>query len=337
MLRRAFPAACVLVVAMWPGAALAQARSGPQPSDQVVLRGDVVVPRGQVVGEVVVFDGTVLVGGVVRGDVVVLNGSVTISGQVAGDVIAVHGTIRLLPTAQVAGTVRGGSDVVVAAGAQVGGGIARGVRFSLSGPVAALGALLAAAAVAVSVLVVALLLWWLAPRGVERVASVGREHPLAAGGWGMALALGLPILAVATAATILGLPIGLSLLLATGLLWLLGLAAATWVVGRALVREPRRAGGALAAGWGVGTAVGLVPVLNVVWWTLGGIFGVGVLLVATWRARRIATSAAPGFGDGGRAGRHRRGRIPPVPVAPAPAAAVADASSAPPETPLAED
>jgi hypothetical protein len=39
-----------------------------------VLRGDVVVARGQVVGEVVVFHGSVTVGGVVRGDVVVLDG-----------------------------------------------------------------------------------------------------------------------------------------------------------------------------------------------------------------------------------------------------------------------
>ena len=53
MLRRAFPAACALVLASWPIGALAQARVVVQPKDQIVLRGDVVVPRGQAVGEVV--------------------------------------------------------------------------------------------------------------------------------------------------------------------------------------------------------------------------------------------------------------------------------------------
>ncbi len=122
MLRRAFPAVCVLVLVLWPAAARAQARIVETPQDQVVLRGDVVVPKGQVVGEVVVFRGSVNVAGVVRGDVVVLDGPVTIGGQVSGDVIAAHGTIRLLASAQVRGSVRGGSDVVVADGAQVQGG-----------------------------------------------------------------------------------------------------------------------------------------------------------------------------------------------------------------------
>ena len=347
MLRRAFPAACVLVLVLWPAAARAQVRVGQTPSDQVVLRGDVVVARGQVVGEVVVFHGSVTVGGVVRGDVVVLDGQVTIAGQVSGDVIAVHGAIRVLATAQIAGSVRGGSDVVVADGAQVGGGVARGVRFTLSGPLGALGALLAAAAVSVSALVMALLLWWASPRGVERAATAGRERPLASAIWGVAVALALPVGALLAAATVLGLPFGLAVLLAVGALWLLGLAATTWVIGRALVRTPRRAGAALAAGWGIAVAVGLVPVLNVVWWTLGGVFGVGVVLVAIAGARRAGPAVtASGFDleGSGRAGRHRPGRVPPVPVAPTGSASTAASSpsatgpsASAPETPLAED
>jgi hypothetical protein len=337
MLRRAFPAACVLALVLWPAAALAQARIVETPQDQVVLRGDVVVPKGQVVGEVVVFRGSVNVAGVVRGDVVVLDGPVTIGGQVSGDVIAVRGTIRLLAGAQVRGSVRGGSDVVVADGAQVQGGIDRGVRFTLSGPLEALGALLAAAAVSVSALVMGLLLLLLSPRGVERVAVAGRERPFASSGWGLAAAVVVPVFAVAASATILGLPVGLAVLLATGALWLVGLAAAMWVIGRALVRPPRRPVAALAAGWGIGTAVGLVPVLNVVWWTLGGVFGVGAIIVAVWGARRGAPQRPSGFEGTVRPGRHRSGRVPPVPELPAPTTAVGAPSAAPPETPLAED
>src|SRR5688572_1682554 len=64
--------------------------------EQIVLSGRVLVPRGQVIGEVVVFTGRVVVGGVVQGDVVVLDGPITVSGQVSGSVVALDGQIRLL-------------------------------------------------------------------------------------------------------------------------------------------------------------------------------------------------------------------------------------------------
>ena len=329
MLRRAFPAACALLLASWPIGALAQARVVVQPKDQIVLRGDVVVPRGQVVGEVVVFTGTATVAGVVRGDVVVLDGPVTIGGQVSGDVVAIHGPIRLLSSAQVAGSVRGGGDVEVADGAQVHGGVARGVRFTLSGPVGAFGALLASVAVAVSVLATGLLMLLLAPRGLERLATVGRERPFVSAAWGIALTLAVPLAAVAAGATVLGLPIGLAALLSIGLLWLVGIAAATWVLGRAFVREPRPRIAALAAGWGIGTAVGLVPILDLAWWLLGGAFGLGAIAVAVWGARSARPLVPGGTEEASRSGRHRAGRTTLVPAT--------TSSSAPPATPLAED
>ena len=110
-----------------------------------------------------------------------------------------------------------------------------------------------------------------------------------------------------------------------------------WVIGRALVRPPRRPVAALAAGWGIGTAVGLVPVLNVVWWTLGGVFGVGAIIVAIWGARRAAPERPSWFEGTAGQGRHRSGRVPPVPEVPASATAMGAPSAAPPETPLAED
>ena len=98
------------------------------------------------------FRGSATVAGVARGDVVVLDGPITVGGQVSGDVIAVHGSVRLLATAQVAGSVRAGGDVHQIEGAQVGGAIQHGVRFTLSGPLDVLGPLLTSAAMAVSIL-----------------------------------------------------------------------------------------------------------------------------------------------------------------------------------------
>src|SRR6476659_3801102 len=106
MSRRSAMIVLLIAIGLWPRPASAQVSGAKAAVDQVVLRGDVVVARGQVVGEIVVFSGSATVAGVARGDVVVLDGPITVAGQVGGDVIALHGSVRLLATAQVAGTVR---------------------------------------------------------------------------------------------------------------------------------------------------------------------------------------------------------------------------------------
>jgi len=275
--------------------ARAQPVDEAEPNDLIVFTGDVIVPRGLTVGEVVVVLGTVTVLGSVEGDVIVLEGPVTISGRVAGDVVAIDGRVRLQPSAQIGGGVLAGSTVEVEEGAEVGREIREGVRISLAGPVAALGALLTPLAMAVSTLLLMLVLMLLAPRGVDRLGTVVRTAPFVSAGWGLLLAVLVPVLAVAAVATILGLPLGLAVLLGSGLLFLLGFVAASWGVGRAIVPGSRR--GALFAGWGIGAVVGLVPLLNVAMWALGSIFGLGLLAVATWRARGT--------------GKHRLGGVPP--------------------------
>ena len=302
-MRRAFPALVLAAVLGAPAFALAQASEGGGAPDQVVLSGDVIVPRGTVAGEIVVFHGSATVHGVASGDIVVLDGSIVVGGQVRGEVVALDGDVRLLPTAQIAGGVLAGGDVAAADGAQVAGTVRSGVRVSLAGPLAALGTLLAPAAIAVSTLVALLLLLLLAPRGLERVAQAARSATGASAGWGIVLTIALPAFAVLACASVLGLPLGLSLLLATGLVWFVGQACAAWAVGRALVREPKPRILAVLAGWAVAAAVGLVPLLNVGWWVLAGAFGVGTVTVASWRAR------GPG--------RHRAGGVPPPGFAPA--------------------
>jgi hypothetical protein len=311
-----------------PGAALAQA-AAPAPSDQIVLSGDVSVPRGTVVGEVVVFSGSASIAGVAQGDVVVLDGPVTVTGQVGGDVVALGGSVHLADTAQVTGDVSASGAVTQADGAQVGGSVRRGVRFTLAGPASALGSLLASAAVAVSVLLVLLAGLLLAPRGLDRVAESAHAVPARSALWGLATWVLVPALAVVAAATVLGLPLALAVLLGAALVWLVGLAAVSFVIGRLFVRAPRSRLGAAFAGWGVIAAVGLVPVVNAVWWVLASMFGMGAVVVATWRSRHGAPLV-----PGGRGGRHRaRGRVAPAPV---PASAGAEASR-PRDMPLAED
>ena len=67
-------------------------------------------------------------------------------------------------------------------------------------------------------------------------------------------------------------------------------------MGRALLGAPRSRWLAFLAGWAIVGVVSLVPFLNIALWALGSIFGLGAMLVATWRARA-----------GPRGGRHRAG------------------------------
>ena len=84
-----------------------------------------------------------------------------------------------------------------------------------------------------------------AARRSRPARSTGSRPPLAprrsrrwgGGSWSRSR---VPVLAVAAAASILGLPLGLSLLLAFGLIALVGLALATFAVGRLIVRRTAR-------------------------------------------------------------------------------------------------
>ena len=206
----------------------------------------------------------------------------------------------------------GAHGVRLEPGALVRGDVREDVAFTPRASFAALGALLGAAAIACSTLIVLLLLLAVAPRALDRVATAGRTAPFASMAWGLVLGMLLPVLAIGTAASILGLPFGLALMLGLGLAALVGYAFAVMVMGRLIVREPRGRLGALFAGWGLAAAIGLVPFLNVAVWVLGSLFGLGSALVALWRARTETPSR----------GRHRAGYAAtlPDPRPPAPTA-----------------
>jgi hypothetical protein len=294
--RRAL-AVSTLAVLAWPATALAQDAPAIEPEDQIVLAGWVSVPRGERVGEVVIFSGRASVSGVVTGDVVVFEGPVTVIGQVDGSVIAADGSVRLEESARVGGDVFASEAVVARPGSKVGGETRSGVRFSFEAPLAALGKLLGPVAVAVSVLLTGLSLVLLMPRGADAVAEAMASAPLASLGWGVLVSISVPIATVALIISVLGLPLGLALFLSLGLWWLVGLTWAAWCAGRGLVRAPRGRVTAFLAGWAILAAVGLVPILNVALWTLAPTLGVGAMLVAVWRSRH----------GGDRHGRHRAG------------------------------
>jgi hypothetical protein len=272
--------------------------------DQIVLSGTVTVPRGRSVGEVVVFHGRASVAGVVAGDVVVLDGPIVVSGQVGGSVVALNGPIRLGPTASVGRDVLGGQAVRLEPGALVAGQVRDRVAFTPRGTLAVLGRLLGPIAVAVSVLLMLLLVFAIAPRALDGTATAGTSSPVASMAWGLVFSVAMPLLAAVAAITIVGLPFGLAVGLAAGLLWMLGLAFACFALGRAITGRAHGRARPLFAGWGLVAAVGLVPFLNATVWVIGSAFGLGSAFVAVWRAR---SSAGRSRSATARGGRHRAG------------------------------
>ncbi len=282
-----------------------QTSPGPAPQsagNQVVLLGRVVVPQGQSVGEVIVFSGRVVVEGIVRGDVVVVDGPITVSGQVSGSVVALDGSVRLLGTAQVGGDVLAHDQVMVAPGAAVQGRMTEGVSFNISRPLRAIAAFVSWLAVAVSTLLLGLLFAFVAPRALDRTADAGRTAGWASAGWGVALALGVPALAVLAVASVLGVPLGIGLLLSIVLLSLFGVVVTAQTVGRRLVDRERRTATAFVAGWAIETVIGIIPWVSGAVFAAAAIFGLGATMVAVWRSRDSRHRAR-------RAGKHRAGAI----------------------------
>lgn len=273
------------VVVTMAGTGYALARDGfnlERPQDQIVLSGTVNVPRGHEVGEVVVFHGQAQIGGVVHGDVVVFDGRAEVGGQVSGSVIVIHGNVVLGSGAQVRGDVRAGGRVLTEKGFRVGGSVRQRVRFTLPLEIGRWASWLA---VAVSTLILGLLVLLVAPRASEAIATVAVGAPWISLGWGFAAFVGLPLLAILAAITLVGLPFGLGLLLALAFVDFVGYAFAQLALGRLLWRAPRSRALAFLFGWAIVTAVTAIPFVGGVAWVAGAVFGLGAVSVAVWRAR----------------------------------------------------
>ena len=275
----------LLAVLLLGLAAPAWAQANQASEAFVVLSGRADVPRGQQVGDLVVFHGSSTVAGTVNGSLTAFDAPVTISGRVNGDVMAFNGRVELQPGANVTGDVVSQSAPVVASGATIGGTTTRlqtRTNWNGFGWVGRFGWWLA---VSVSTLVIGLVLVWLLGRGAERVLEAGRTRVGPAIGLGLLVFFGLPILAGLALVTVVGIPLGLVVLAALLLIYALGYSASGWVLGRSILRRPGAWVVAFLAGWAILRVVALIPILGGLVWFAAVVFGLGVLAVAIWYAR----------------------------------------------------
>lgn len=269
--------------------------------DSVQAVAGTVVIRGTVTGDVQVATGSLVIAGVVQGDVSGAAGSVDIRGRVAGDVNVGTGSLTLAEgaviggqlnagtgSALIAGTVRGdaaigGGDIVLTPtatfqgdlrydgdltdrGATVDGQLVRdrslgGTSFQ---PFSGVGdALFDVYGFLVSFVLGAVLLLAF-PAGTNGIRDRVREDPLTSGLYGLVVLVGVPILLVLVAITVIGIPLAvigaLLFALAAWVASVLGrYAVGGWLLGYAGT-DNRWA--ALLVGMLAVAVVGLVPVLG---------------------------------------------------------------------------
>lgn len=301
--------------------------------DSVEAAGGTVIVRGTVTGDVDAAAGSVIIAGTVEGDVSAGAGSVEITGQVDGDVSVGTGSLTIgkdaviggrlkagAGSARIAGTVVG--DVELGAGsivleptatfqgdvrydgdlddrgATVDGRLIRDRSLTQSEfrPFAGFGSTLFDVYGFLVNLVLGAVLLLVFPDGSRRLARRLRDEPLSTGLYGLVALIGIPILLVLVAITIIGIPLAIiGALLFAVMVWVGSIygryAVGEWLLG--YVGTDNR-WLALVVGLVVVGLVSLVPILGglvefVV--LLLGLGGLGVLALGALRGRRGRSAA----------------------------------------------
>ena len=293
-----------------------------------------IVIEGTVTGDVSGVAGNVVIDGTVEGNVNVAAGDITIRGEVLGDVSGATGNLNIGPdgrvagdldtgagTVTIAGTVEGDArigaeTITLADGASIGGSLTYDgeLRGDADGVVAgdvtrdpSIGVGLfdeiqpfVQWVFAVNVFLINLLLGavlvGLFPRFSDGVAARARASPLWSGLAGLGVLIAVPILLIATAITVIGLPITLVGALFFALLAWIGLIYGRFAVGVWLLSLA-----GVESRWG-GLVVGLL--LGAVLWQIpivGGflnfavfLLGLGALVYQLFsRRRRLGSVPTP--------------------------------------------
>ncbi len=262
-----------------------QDRSDPD-NAIVVISGDVTVARGHVVKGVYVASGDVRIAGQVDGDVFLASGDAVISGRIDGDLVTFGGQARLLPTARVTGDVNYGDErPIVAAAAVVNGDVQKESWNDGLGLLPFIGAFVLWFAIGISSVVLGCILLLIAPRAADVIAAQTRERTGVTIAIGLAIFISLPIAAVISAITVLGLPLAFGILLALMPLAAIAYVAAAWALGRAIVKPPRERILSFLAGLAILRALALIPFLGGLVGFAAVVFGFGLIGAAIGAAR----------------------------------------------------
>ena len=312
-MRRWLALALVLMAAMWPAFAWAQAPGDDDDTDGLALRagGNYTLPADQRVEVVIVLDGDALIEGTITDTLIIVNGTATVRGTVEDDVVVIRGDLVIEPTGVVNDVTLIRSDIEEQPGSTIRGDVEKTNWWFSPGFGYLIGFLFY---LAFTVFVIA--------AGLLFAAVGGKQLSLAAASMsrqtgrtilmGIIAAIVLPIIAVVFLFTIVGIPIGLGILLfLMPVLWFLGyIVAGTWL-GMLILSRTERAGegyhpyGEAALGLAILQAVGLIPGLWFVVFVVLGTWGTGAVVNMALTAARTRRARGGEGGEGGGVGARR--------------------------------
>ncbi|WP_436923333.1 hypothetical protein [Halosimplex amylolyticum] len=246
--------------------------------------GGTVVVEGTVDGNVQATGGTVQILGTVGGDVAASGGtlsvgddaringsleagagSIAVDGTIVGDVRLGGGSIVLGDTARIAGDLEYEGDLTRADGATVDGTVTEreGLNVGSDADFTIPGAVLTVYGMVVTLLVGAVLLA-LFPVTSSAIAERATRDPLRTGGIGLLTVVAVPIVLVAVAVTIVGIPLALAGGLAFGLLAWVGTVYGRFVLGTWLLSlaDAENRWAALLVGVVTVAVLRLIPVVD---------------------------------------------------------------------------
>lgn len=259
----------------------------------VVINGDVTVERGRFVEGVYIVHGDARIAGRIDNDVVVISGDVLVGGRIDGDLVTISGRARLLPGARVGGDITYSDErPTVSPAATVSGSIEKENWSDGLGLFPVIGAFVLWFAIGISAVVLGVLLLLIAPRAADAIAAQTRERTGVTIAIGIAIFIALPIAALISAITLLGLPLAFGIGLSLMPLAAVAYVTAAWAIGRAIVKPPRERILSFLAGLAILRALALIPILGLLVGFAAIIFGLG-LIGAAIGAARSGPAAAP--------------------------------------------
>ena len=274
-------------------------------ADDVYVRvnGTVDLAAGESVDTLVAVDSEAQVAGTVRDTLVIVNQTATVSGDVGRDVIVANGTLRLEPTANI------GGDVVLINGemSQADGAVIAGNVVERSG--ASIGAEFNRVTAAISfvawlgmtLLFVVVALGWaaLGGRQLSDIAGLLGARPGLAAVAAVIFWIAVPVVAFVAFVTVIGIPLGITLLVVVlPLLWGLGYVATGTRLGffladlRRTLPDLDRPYLEAVLGVVVFQLIGLIPIVGGIVVALAGLFGAGAIVVRAWRRIRTPRNFA---------------------------------------------
>jgi cytoskeletal protein CcmA (bactofilin family) len=266
--------------------------------EAVLAGGRVQLARESTVGERAMIAGDrVEIDGSLRQGLRARAGSIRIGGNITGDVDIIAGRVEVGPEAVITGTVRIQSPVqpVIAEGARIEGQVIyRPTEESPLPGIAIAGAIVAFFLTLLAMLVTGAVLLALFPRAPVEAARLVWTRPWASLGLGLSLVIVTPVAAVLMMATVVGIPLGISVLLLYPVFLLGASIVAALAVGDGFLRLIGR-GGEPTWGWrflafAIGLLalflLGLIPFLGALVLIFVFLFAAGALVLRVFGAWR---------------------------------------------------